>query len=237
MRKEKLTILSGDIDQFLELTVPAYFMMMQTIATNDAENNGIGKSETLDKGLSWVISRIEVDFVSHPKYTEEVEMQTYPGDDLKVIFPRYFSILDKSGNTMVKSSSIWAVLNRETREPVANPFNKSLPAEHYEGEQPLPRKVKIPDDISLVEARKVRYSDIDLNGHLNNTKYMDYILDVHDTNFYKKNRIKHLLINYAHEVMDNQVIDLYSNHKNPEIIVGKIGEQLIFATEITYEER
>lgn len=237
MKRISLNITSSEIDQFLELNVPNFFMMMQKIASDDAESFGIGKSETLDKGLTWIISRIEVDFIKTPSYTQDVELETYPGDDMKIIFPRYYTMFDKDNNVIIRASSIWAVLDQKTRMPVANPFDKSFPSEHHENELPLPSKVKIPDELTLVESRKVRYSEIDLNGHLNNTRYMDYMLDVHDSAFYRENHIRHIVINYAHEIRDGQTVDIYSSKTNPEVIVGKVGEQLIFATKVTYEKR
>lgn len=237
MKTTEFEIKSGDIDQFLELTIPAYFMMMQIIATSHAEQLGIGKAETLDKGMAWVITRIEVDVIKAPTYTQKVKLSTYPGDDLKVMFPRYFVMTDVNNNPLVKSSSIWAVIDMKKRTPIMKPFDVIPESEHHEGELNLPKRVTIPDDLELIEERKVRYSDIDLNGHLNNTKYMDYLLDCHDSNFYRKNRIKHVAINYLHEVKDNQIVKMYSNNKNPEIIVGKVDDKVIFACEFTYENR
>lgn len=237
MKKLELSVKSSDVDQFLELTIPAYFLMMQIIATSHAEELGIGKAETLDKGMAWVITRIEVDVVKTPVYTQKVFLETYPGDDLKVLFPRYFRLTDERGNVLIKSSSIWAVIDMNKRTPVAKPF-KSIPEpEHYEDELSLPNRVNIPEDLQLVEERKVRYSDIDLNGHLNNTKYMDYILDVHDSSFYKKKRIKHVTINYLHEVKDGTIVKMYSSNSEPEVIVGKVDDKVVFVCEFKYENR
>lgn len=237
MLSKKTTIDSSKIDQFYDLTIPNFFMMMQKIATEHAEMIGAGKKETIDKGYSWVITRIEVDLKETPKYGQVVDFETYPGDDMKIIFPRYYRMLDEKKNQIVSASSIWALINKETRQAVSSPFETPLPAEHYENELPMPRRVKIGEDMQLVESRRVRYSEIDLNGHLNNTKYMDYILDIHDSDFYRKNRISHLLVNYAHEIKDGQVVNLFSNGGNPEVVVGKVEDQLIFACEITYEKR
>lgn len=237
MKERVFPLGSGEVDRYLELGVSTYFKFMQEIAARDAEEKGVGKEQTLDKGITWIISRIEVDFIKYPKYTEEIKLQTYPGDDLKIVFPRYYRILDKDNNELVKSSSIWALLNMKTRQPVANPFQNPLPSEHLDGELGLPKKVRIPDELSLVETRKVRYNDTDLNAHLNNTKYIDFITDTHDADFYSKYRIKHLAINYMKEVKDNDLLELYSNNSNPEIIVGKVNGETVFACELTYEEK
>ena len=236
MYKKNYYIGSNDVDQFLELKLPSFFRMMQDIATEHAEVFDIGKAKTLDKGMYWVITRIEIDIIDMPKYLSTVTLKTYPGDDMRFIFPRYFQLEDEKGNVLIKASSTWMVLNRETHHICLNPFEGfKSPTEHMEGEQPLPAKC-VSAEGELVETRKVRYSDIDLNGHLNYTKYIDYIVDIHDSDFYKKNRIKHFLVNYEKELKDDNELSLYSNKSNPEYIKGVVGE-LAFSVNITYTDR
>ena len=227
---------SNDVDQFLDLKLPSFFKMMQDIATEHAEVLNIGKANTIDKGLYWVITRIEIEIIEMPKYLQTVTLKTYPGDDLRFIFPRYFQLEDEKGKILIKASSTWAVLSRETHHVCLNPFpGLKVPTEHLEGEQPLPGKCET-GDCKLVETRKVRYSDIDLNGHLNNTKYIDYIVDIRDSDFYKKNKIKHFLINYEKELKDNNEVSIFSNNSNPEYIKGEV-DGVSFTVNITYGNR
>ena len=227
---------SNDVDQFLDLKLPSFFRMMQDIATEHAEVLNIGKANTIDKGLYWVITRIEIEIIEMPKYLQTVTLKTYPGDDLRFIFPRYFQLEDEKGKILIKASSTWAVLSRETHRVCLNPFpGLKAPTEHMEGELALPNKC-LTGEYSLVETRKVRYSDIDLNGHLNNTKYIDYIVDIHDSDFYKKNKIKHFLINYEKELKDNNEVSIFSNNSNPEYIKGEV-DGVSFTVNITYGNR
>ena len=236
MYQKKYLIGSNDVDQFLELKLSSFFKMMQDGAAEHAEEFNIGKANTIDKGLFWVITRIEVDILKAPRYLQEVILKTYPGDDLRFIFPRYFSLEDTMGQVLIRASSTWMVLNKETHNVCLNPFNGfKSPTEHHQGELELPKKVKS-NDSTLVEVRKVRYNDIDLNGHLNNTKYIDYILDVHDTPFYNKNRISHFLINYEKELKDNDMVSIYRSESNPEYIKGEV-DKIAFEANITYEDR
>ena len=228
---------SNDVDQFLELKLSSFFKMMQDIATEHAEILDIGKGQTIDKGLYWVITRVELDIIRMPRYLETVKLTTYPGDDMRFIFPRYFYLEDQDGNTIMRVSSVWMVLRKENRQPALNPFEgRKFPEEHLPDELALPKKCSGNPSIKI-ESRKVRYSDIDLNGHLNNTKYIDYIIDIHDSDFYKKNRIKHFLINYEKELLDNDVLDLYSDNNKPEAIKGMINDNDAFMVNITYEDR
>ena len=90
MYEKKYYIGSNDVDQFLDLKLPSFFRMMQDISTEHAEVLHIGKADTLDKNLYWVITRIELDIIQMPKYLDTVTLKTYPGDDMRFIFPRYF---------------------------------------------------------------------------------------------------------------------------------------------------
>lgn len=237
MYQKSYYIGSNDVDQFLELKLSSLFKLMQDISTEHAEVLDIGKANTLDKGLYWVITRMEVDIIDMPKYLQTVTLKTYPGDDLKFIFPRYYQLEDENGRILLRASSTWMVLNRSNHHPSLKPFDgKVLPSEHLEGELALPKKC-VSKEVNFIENRKVRYADIDLNGHLNNTKYIDYILDIHDSNFYKENRIKHFLINYDKELLDNYVLSLSSSLDNPEYIKGEINGTLCLEVNIDYDHR
>ena len=237
MYQKQYYIGSNDVDQFLDLKLSSFFKLMQDIATEHAEVLDIGKANTIDKGLFWVITRIEVDIIKMPKYLDTVILKTYPGDDLKFIFPRYFQLEDLKGNVLVKASSTWMVLHKDNHRPSLNPFEgRRLKEEHLEGEISLPKKC-FNTETCLIEQRKVRYSDVDLNGHLNNTKYIDYVLDAHDSDFYKKHQISHFLINYDKELKDNDILSLSSNNELPEYIKGEVNDTLAFEVNIEYVDR
>ena len=237
MYTKKYYIGSNDIDRFLDLKLSSFFKMMQDIATEHAEVLHIGKADTLDKDLYWVITRVELDILKMPKYLQTVTLTTYPGDDLRFIFPRYFKLEDEEGNLLIKASSTWMVLSHKTHNVVLNPFNGfKAPTEHLEGEQPLPAKCA-DDKVIEVEKRKVRYSDTDLNGHLNNTKYIDYVIDVHNGDFYNLHQIKHFLINYDKELLNDQVLTLSTNNSFPEVIKGEVDGKTAFTVNIDYIDR
>ena len=237
MYKKKYFIGSNDVDQFLELKLTSFFKLMQDIATEHAEVLNIGKGNTIDKGLYWVITRIELDIIKMPRYLSNVILTTYPGDDLRFIFPRYFKLEDEEGKVLIQASSTWMVINRETKKVCLNPFNGyKAPVEHYAGELHLPNKC-FTDEMNKVEDRLIRYSDIDLNGHLNNTKYIDYILDIHGSEFYKKHQISHFLINYERELKDGETLTLFSNNKTPEYIKGEVDGTLSLEVNVSYKDR
>ena len=234
MYSKEFYIESSDVDSSLDLKLSSLMRMMQDVATEHAEKLKLGKKETIDVGKYWVISRYSISIEQMPKYTDTIKISTYPGEDNKFIYPRNFFVENKKGEKIIKASSLWLVLSKDSHRPILNPFpNTILKPEQYKDEEPRPNKIEAKNAYFL-EERKVRYSDIDLNGHLNNTKYIEYVMDLRDSGYYKEHEIKKITINYEKELMDGQSIKLYSSGTNPEYIVGKRDEENIFEINIEY---
>ena len=237
MNSEKHFVESSDVDSSQNLKLSSLFRMMQDTATNHAEKIGMGKKETLDRGFFWVIISYSVSLKRYPKYLETIEIFTYPQERNRFLYPRNFIIKDIKGNVIGTASSIWTLLEKDTHRISLHGLGDTVvPAEHVDGEEPWPEKLDV-KDLDFVEERKVRYSDIDLNGHVNNTKYIEYILDIHDNDFYKENVIENITINYSKELESGQTMQLFAKkNDNIELIEGKVGQNRIFAAKLTYKK-
>ena len=234
MYSKTYTVGPSDADQNQNAKVSALFVYMQDVAMEHAESLHIGKSATMDKGLMWVITRYSLSINRLPKYLEEVTVSTYPGDDMKFIFPRYYEIKDSKGTTLATASVTWMVLNQATHLVNFNPFNgQLLPTEHHDGEEALPGKIQ-PQECSLIDTRRVRNSDVDINNHLNNTRYIEYLSDSHDFEFYKIHQIKHITLEYRKEIKINQTVEVYSNKANPEYIELRVNGEVCFIALVEY---
>ena len=235
MYSKKFVIQTSEADHNLNLRLPALFLFMQDVATAHAEELNIGKANTIDKGLYWVITRYSISFNKLPKYLDEINVTTYPGDNMKFIFPRNFLIQNTKGEDLIKASSTWMVLHKDTHKVSLNPFgDKLLPSEHLPEEEPAPKKIN-PQEVQLIDSRRVRSSDVDINNHLNNTRYIEYIVDCHKQDYFDKKEIKHLSIEYKKEIMIDQQVDIYSSLNNPEYILGKVNDEICFEVEIIYK--
>ena len=236
MLKQKFMVTSNDIDGNLEIKLSSLTRYMQQVATDNVSEMGYGHKELSKERHMWVIIRMQMHINRLPKLDEEFYISTHPGDSKAFLFFRYFEVYDASNKLIACASSSWVVLNYDTRKVVIRPFEKTLPVETDKDDIPLPEKV-LGDAPHLVDTRKARYSEVDMNGHINNTRYVDYIQDLHDTKFFKENRISKILINFEKEIMEGDTISLYSNKESPEIIIGKVGEHVSFATKIEYVKR
>ena len=237
MFKKEFLIETSDVDALSELKLSSLFRYLQDTATEHAERLGCGQSEVLEKGRFWVITRYLVEVIKMPSYFQKINVYTYPVEGNKLLFPRLFKVTDENDNLLIKAASSWVILDKINHRVVIDPFEgKAFPTEKYDDDLPLPGKV-MNVERELIESRKVRYSDVDLNAHLNNTKYIEYIMDTHDLEFYKKHRVKKVLINYNHELLSDQVINIRSNRELVENISGDVDGVNIFDAILEFEKK
>lgn len=235
MFERRFHIGSNDVDPHFELKISSLFRFLQEAATEHAEVIGVGKDVTFKKGMFWVISRYSVSIFDIPKYLDDIVVKTYPGKALKFIYPRYFRIETLDGKLLAQASSTWALLEEKEHKIVTNPFPGFVfPSEHLDDEEKLPKRIS-EEGKELISNRKVLYSDLDLNRHLNNSKYIEYIIDIHNLSFYDNHKIKHIDINFDHEIKDGDEVKLFvTSNQGSEIVTGKVDDQNMFNAFIEY---
>ena len=237
MYQEKVLITSNDVDNHLNLKVPSIFRLMQMVSTNHSEKLSLGQKDTIDKGLCWVIIRSKVVIYKYPKMNDEIVVTTHPGEVNKFLFPRFYAIYDHKGNLLISGSSIWVLVDIKTRRLVTRPFEgRTFPSETHKDDIGLPEKLNLPQ-LDKIEDRKVRYNDIDLNGHLNNTKYIDYIIDTKNKEFYDEFQVKSVNICYDKEIREGETISLYSDNEDNFSIRGEKDGLTCFSAFIEVEKR
>lgn len=235
MHKETVYIGSNDINANLELRMSSLFRIIQDVIMFDTNEKGIGSKELMKDDILWVITRVDTVITRLPRYEETLTAYTYAGKYMQMFYPRYFRLVDKDGNVVVNMSSIWAIIDKNTRKPILKcPFIDKLVEEHLPDELPLPNKVTIQDTFPI-ETRKIHYSDVDLNNHLNNTRYIELIDDIRDSKFHSEHPTKRLTLNYIKEIKENSVVEIKSSLGNPEFVEVTSDGQISFVGQIEYK--
>ena len=230
-------VTSVDTDFNLDIKLSSLFLYFQEVSSLHSEVLGVGKKETIDKNLHWVISRFIVDIINLPRYGDKLKVKTYPGKNNDLFFFRHYIITDMKDKVLVRANSIWLIVDGSTHQIKRKPFgNYSFPVASIEGELDNPPKVE-GTAINYVYSKRVRYSDIDLNTHLNNTRYIELIQDTFSLDFYKEHKIKSILINYNMEFKAGDEVRVYVSDSNPYIISGKKDDKEHFVASLDFVKR
>ena len=234
MYHREFEIASTQVNASRQLRLTSLLQILQDVAIDGAEYVGVGTSVTYPRGLLWVISRMQIEVTRMPVYQEKVEVYTYPGKTLGFFYPRHFIIYDLKGNILIRASSMWALIHQDTRRVEAHNQFPFLEGETHEGELPRGEKLAPQDNAPLLEERTIRYSDVDLNGHLNNTKYVEMVEDLTPGEEHAKRSLKHVVLNYEREVHEHDVICLKGQTGMKTEVTGYRDGLPVFEAKIEY---
>ncbi|MGM0674018.1 MAG: acyl-[acyl-carrier-protein] thioesterase [Spirochaetota bacterium] len=177
--EESLSVRSYDADHVGRLKPSSLFNYFQEAAWHHAEVLGFGYKALLSHNLFWVISRIRLEW-DHPLYWgDELTIETWPKGIATLFALRDFVVRSSDGVEAVRATSSWLTLDLESkrpRRPDRVMDTSMLNADDHAIEE-LPAKLTVPDDLSLADTRRARYSDLDVNQHVNNARYVDWLFD------------------------------------------------------------
>ena len=237
MYQEKFVVSKDEIDSVDELKISRLLLHMQDVASAHAKKLHIDRDELMKENNIWVVVRTDMKVNRLPKLKEKYIISTHPGETKGFMFPRFFQVYDKHGTLLATASSIWVVVNFDTRRIVLHPFkDMNLPFKSDPNDLDMPSKMN-EEATNLLMVRPTKESELDVNIHINNTFYYDYALDVHDDVFYKENRVSRISLNFEKEITHPSDIEIYSNKSNPEVIIGKVGGNTSFASKIEFVKR
>lgn len=208
-----------DVDIKGDWMPSAILVRMQEIAEDNATAVGFGRAQLVEsRGLAWILTRLHVQMDRYPKIAQTIRVSTWPTPPTKLTFLRQFAFHDMDGNCLGRASSQWVLFDikervmRRTKEIGENyPVDPTLEIVLED-----PKKIYMPDDMAEAQTRMVRYSDVDMNKHMNNVKYADWICELFDTETLKTRSIKNLKINFVAEAFLDQDVKLYMGTKTDD---------------------
>ncbi len=214
----------SDFDRYNRLKSSSILDIFQDIAANHANELGIGFDEMSANETLWVLSKVKFEMQKQPKSYETVHVKTWPLQPDKLICTRNYLITDNSGDIIVKGTSEWVVINSSTRKlvPVLDIFpikEGFLTDRMFEGKI---KKIADFDSDDTVYNVKTTFSDCDINGHVNNTKYANYVMDALELS--EDKNIKTFQIDYSQEVISGTELCIHSEINDKDILAKGVGD-------------
>lgn len=205
--EQEIKILSSDVNAFQQLRTSVLFRFIQEISIAHTEELGYRRDKTLDKGALWVISRMSVTLNRPIKYDEHIVLESWPGDMMHFIFPRYYRIRSaEDGAVLMDGAGLWNLIDRDSRSIIMpREFGVIIDGDDREDQAPMPQAVHLPE-FTTDTPHDVRFTDIDLNGHVNNTRYFDWFDDRFPPEFHKNHYWETFEINYTREIRSDSTV-------------------------------
>ena len=166
----------GDFGRDGLFTDEAALALIEATASRHADSVNDDLIDGSRAGLAWIVMEWRVEIARRPRSGEELTSETWivckaPTAMLR----RQFRVSARTGETLIRAEAVMVLLDtgkgrlaRITEEAVA-PYG---PEEETAFEDAAPRLAP-PREYASVRPVSLRRGDIDYNGHVHNTKYID----------------------------------------------------------------
>ena len=239
--RETFTVKSYETDMNAMLKPCSFMYHLQEMANMHAASLGFGYDDLIEKGILWVLSRIHVKFNRMPAWREEVVMETWHKGSEKLFGLRDYKMEDMAGNRLAEVTSSWLIIGTESRrlQRIEQHLGNDHPSVNKVDiiSEPAP-KLTSPENMTLSKSRRVEYSDMDLNLHTNNTRYLEWAIDAVDQNLAKEIFINEIIINFNSESRMGEEIDIFTSLSEDRFFVeAKRGETSVAQIQLGYQKR
>ncbi|MDR3266227.1 MAG: acyl-[acyl-carrier-protein] thioesterase [Tannerella sp.] len=194
-------------------TLPVMTSFILDTASIHAQQRGFGFEDISKDNVAWVLSRLSIEIYKYPVSNQDIRIETWVETVGRFFTQRCFRFVDDKEKTFGYARSIWAAIDMVTRRPTdiqkwrPDLLDYIVP----EAECPIEKMGKIHsiNGMESVMGYTVRYSDIDINKHLNSMKYIEHVVNVFDLQMFKDNFIKRFEIVFLAEGMYGDKLKLY----------------------------
>lgn len=206
--KEELLIRTAQCDLNGQWRPSAILECMQETAGIHGEMIGVGRNALLEKNVVWVLTRIEVVMDRYPSIGERITVETFPMAVRRFFYPRYFIFRDEEGVEIGRAATLWALLDITTHR-MASPAALNL---QFPNNSDLTAPLGLPATVAELSAAAEDfdfspvYTDMDVNGHVNNTKYMDWCCNALGVDTMRSHCLSRFAINYNMELLPGQAV-------------------------------
>jgi acyl-ACP thioesterase len=177
--REDYRIRSYEVDCRNRLSILSMFSFMQEAASRHAAALGVSIHQLLAENYTWLLSRLKIKIAASPAWNDQVQVNTWPSGTQQLFALRDFKMNGADDQTIAAAISAWLVIDLQKRRPVRiAPFVERL--RPIEGRHILDGRLdKLPALSNSVHEKNfvVRYSDLDINQHVNNVKFVEWVVE------------------------------------------------------------
>jgi len=150
----------------------------------------------------WVLSRMLMRIHRYPAWGETIHIHTWPSGLDRLFAQRDFEILDQHKTVIAAATGDWLILDAKNRRPQRTEVffeGKIRPLPSKRALKERPERIPPLPDPGAPDFFPVRFSDLDLQGHVSHAKYIEWILDSYPIEMHERQRVSFLEIHFLAE--------------------------------------
>ena len=237
------TITERDVDCYGRLKPSMILFYAQQVAGMHSTELTVGYDVLKDKRMFWAVIRHRVQVTRMTKLGETIRVETWPMPTTRVAYPRSVVAYDAQGSECFRSISLWVLMDMDTRNMILPGKSGITVSGALRGtELAIPQSLA-PGRLRNSRERTVCYTDLDRNGHMNNTRCLDWVDDLLPSEFHGLHRVREFTVCYYSEGKEGQELTLRWDFPQSGMLQADSyrregsTENRVFALRITYDDR
>ena len=189
--------------------IPSLFHFMYEAAGEHCVEENITVQDLQKIGLTWMLSRMHVEFRRIPSYKDQLTVTTWPTGARGLYSCRDFLVTDAAGDELMRATSAWLTINLEKRRVVRLPQKildihpdvdnaERMIIDNFRG------KLEEPGNCTTVDGFRADYSTLDFNSHVTSAVYIRWLLDALPFDFHVEKTLKKFEIVHKLEILPGE---------------------------------
>lgn len=192
-----------------EMALPSLVNVMVQVSGVQSATLGNTKEQMRERGLSWIIIQYHMKVDRMPLFDEQITIETEALSYNRFFTYRAFRAYDEQDELLVEVVTTFCLMNMNTRKLVQVPKEIIAPyqAEEIRTSLRQPKPAALSEGEAVIQPFRVRYLDIDANRHVNNARYIDWIINTLEVEFLLTHQMESFTIKYEKEVEYGNIIE------------------------------
>ncbi|BAD73256.1 putative acyl-(acyl carrier protein) thioesterase [Oryza sativa Japonica Group] len=237
--RQTVVVRSYEVGPDRTATLETVLNLLQETALNHVWMSGLlgdGFGAThamITNNLIWVVSRMHVQVDHYPIWVgcrgEVLEIDTWVGSSGKNGMRRDWLVRGRSsGAIFVRATSTWVMMNKVTRrlskmpKEVRDEISPWFIDRHAIDEVATDKIIKLDTNATYVDSDlKPKRSDLDMNHHVNNVKYVRWMLETLPDQFLQQHQLSSIILEYRKECGSSDVVQSICQPDEDTIMPGE----------------
>lgn len=240
--RQKFPISDIHLDCFRRVKPSVLLYFAQEIAGQHCLKLGTDWDTLARQRLFWAVIRQTFQITRLPTAGELITVETWPMPTTRVAYPRSTVAYDAQGNELFRAIGLWVLMHLDTRAMTLPGKSGVIVNGVLRGDELASPGSLAPQVLRNHMQRQVGYTELDRNGHMNNTRYMDWLDDLLPGAFHADHPVREFTVHYLAEAREGQLLDLNweltdgllrvdAHRQNPE---DPAKQDRVFAAQVRY---
>ena len=196
------------VDRYGRMKPSMILFLAQEVAGRHCNLLSVDYDTLAAKRMFWAVTRHRVQITRMPVRGETIRIETWPMPTTRVAYPRSVIAYDAQGNECFRAISLWVLMDLDKRSMILPGKSGISVVGTLRGLELDTPNGLVAKDLRCHQHRSVCFTDLDRNGHMNNTKYLDWISDLLPSQFHENHQPREMTVCYFSESREGQSLQL-----------------------------